>query len=231
VGVDAHTYKPVLLRTSTISFPSRKRTYYYQRVLLAKAIPYAAADFKRRGPIANRAPRPTAIEIPGFTLGHATPAGTRKPVVPAPWLTAGPRLNGLTLSAVRPFTFRKQNSGAPKATVQGLELVYLPPSLAQKTKLPNRLDVFGPRSTPRAATRSITIYEFRRVRFGPSTSWSNFPAGSIQVQTLYTTVGSRVVPTPWIAYLRKHGLYLTISTSLSQRVPLQVARSLRPGRK
>lgn len=225
IGVDAHTYKPVLLRFNTPPSP-----YYYERILLAKATAYSSADFKRRGPIPNRIPRPVAGGIGGFTLGRTNPAvhGT---VVRAPWLTAGAAAAGLRIRAVRPFTFRKQNNGAPKATVHGLELVYGPPTHSQATTLPTRINVLGPRSHPRATTRSTTIYEFPRVRFGPSITWSNVPADSIEIQTAYTTVGNHVLPTPWIGYMRRQGLYITITTPQGKHSALQIARALHTAHK
>lgn len=224
IGVDVNTYKPVLLRFNTPPSP-----YYYERILLAKATTYSPADFKRRGPIPNRVPRPVAVDIGGFTLGRTNPATPHGTVVRAPWLTAGTTAAGLKLRAVRPFTFRKENNGAPKPTVHGLELRYAPPSAEQATTLPTRINVFGPRSAQRRATRSTTVYEFPRVRFGPSIAWSNVPADSIEIQTGYTTVGGHVVPTPWIGYMNKQGLYITISTSRGQHTAVQIARKLQTG--
>jgi hypothetical protein len=226
IGVDAHTYKPVLLRFNAPPGP-----YYYERILLAKATAYSPADFKRRGPIPNRMLRPVAEDIGGFTLGRTSPSTPHGTVVRTPWLSAGTTAAGLRLRAVRPFTFRKENNGAPKPTVHGLELVYGPLSHSQATTLPSRINVFGPRSHPRARTRSTTIYEFQRVRFGPSIAWSHVPADSIEIQTGLTTVGNHVVPTPWIGYMRKHGLYITIGTPQGQPTAVQIARSLNPGRK
>jgi hypothetical protein len=53
----------------------------------------------------------------------------------------------------------------------------------------------------------------------------------MEVQTGYTTVGTHVVPTPWIGYLKKQGVDITISTPGGEHTALQIARSLRSGSK
>jgi hypothetical protein len=53
----------------------------------------------------------------------------------------------------------------------------------------------------------------------------------MEVQTGYTTIRSHVVPTPWIGYLKKQGVYVTISTPRGEQTALQIARSLHAGRK
>jgi len=223
VGVDAHTYKPILLRG-----PSGKR-YVYTRILLAKAIAYKEADFKGHGP--RQIPAVPLKLAPGYALGstNSAPAST---TVQAPWLTAGRTAAGLELRAVTPFTIRKTKHrfyyGAPRPkAIRGLALVYGPASQGPAPTVPVPVNVYGRPRDARAASRFTTVYEVPQDRTSP---WIRVPAGSIEVQSGYTTVGSHVVPTPWIGYLKTRGLYVTISTPNGRRAPLQIARSLHTGK-
>ena len=227
VGVDAHTYKPILLRGH-----SGKR-YVYTRILLANAIAYNPADFKKgRGP--RQIPAvPPYRPAPGYAFGAANATTAQSTVVHAPWLTAGTTVAGLKLRAVTPFTIRKTKHrfsyGAPKPkTIHGLALVYGPASHETAPTLPTPVNVYGRPRDPLATTRSTIIYE---VPQGHTSPWVEVPAGSIEVQNGYTTVGNHVGPTPWIGYLKSHGLYITISTPRGQQTPLQIARSLHAGHK
>jgi hypothetical protein len=226
VGIDAHTYKPVLLRFGS---SHGKLGGYYVPVLVAKAVPYDPADFKRRGPEHARVvPQKPAT---GFAFGSANPSGPHSTLVRAPWLTAGTAVAGLELQAVRPFTIRRSKHrfyyGAPKPkAMQGLELVYGPPSYRRAPTVPPRINVHG--KGPRARTRFTTVYEVPGApRVYP---WSRVPAGSIKVQSGLTTVDNHVVHTMRIGYLRTHGLYITIRTPEGEHTALQIARSLRTGK-
>jgi hypothetical protein len=225
VGVDAHTFKPVILR-----FRNSRGTSggYYGRVVVAKAIVYDPADFKSRGPKHPAVPTQPAT---GFAFGLANPSSPRGASVRAPWLTAGKTVAGLELGAVTPFTIRRSKHrfyyGAPKPkAIHGLELVYGPPSYRHTPTVPSRINVYG--KGPRTRTRFTTIYEVPRApRVVP---WSSVPDGSINIHSGLTTLGSRVVPTLRIGYLQKHGLYITIRTPNDGHTALQIARSLRTGR-
>jgi hypothetical protein len=225
VGVDAHTYKPILFRSR-----SGKR-YLYERILLAKAIAYDPADFRRRGP-KHILPASTEQAAPGYAFGSIDPSAPRSTVVRAPWLTAGATVAGLRLRAVTPFTIRKTKHqfsyGAPKPKlIHGLALTYGPASHGTAATVPAPINVYGrPRDSLRS-TRLTTVYEVPRA---PRTwPWTGVPGGSIEVQTSYTTVGDHVVPTPWIGYLRRQGLYITISTPQGRHTALEIARSLHAG--
>ena len=226
IGIDAHTYKPVLLRFGS---SHGKLGGFYVPVRVAKAIAYDPADFKPRGPRHVRAvPRRPAT---GFAFGSANPSAPHSTVVHAPWLTAGTAVAGLELRAVRPFTIRRSKHrfyyGArkPKA-MQGLVLVYGPPSYRRAPTVPTRINVYG--KGPRSRTRFTTVYEVPRApRVYP---WSSVPAGSIKVQSGLTTVGNHVVHTLGIGYLQAHGLYITIRTPDGEHTALQIARSLRTGK-
>lgn len=223
VGVDARTFEPILLRG-----PSGKR-YVYTRILLAQATAYHAGDFKTHGP--RRVPPVRVRLAPGYEFGSTGPSAPHGTVVHAPWLTAGTAVAGLELRAVRPFTIHKTKHrfyyGAPRPrAIHGLALVY-GPSDGPAPTLPTPVNVYGRPRDPLASTHSTIVYE---VPQGNTTPWRFVPAGSIEVQSGYTTVGSQVVPTPWIGYLKKQGLYITIATPEGERAPLQIARSLHPAR-
>lgn len=226
IGVDAHTFKPVILRFRS----SRgKSGGYYARVVRVKAIAYDPADFKSHGP---QHPRPSARQpATGFAFGSADPVPRPNTAVPAPWLTAGATVAGLKLRAVTPFTIRRSKHrfyyGAPKPkAIHGLELVYGPPSYRRTPTVPARINVYG--KGPHTSTRFTTIYEVPRApRVVP---WSSVPDGSINLHSGLTTLGSRVVHTVRIGYLQKHGLYITIRTPEGEHTALQIARSLRTGR-
>ena len=222
VGVDARSYRPLLLR-----FPGGKH-YSYTRILAAAAIPYDPADFKRRGPA--QPPASGQQLAPGFAVGSANPS-VRPTAVRGPWLTAGTTVAGLELRAVRPFTIRRSkhrfhyDAPNPKP-IHGLELVYGPPAHGSVSSLPTRINLYGPQWEPRSTTRLTTVYEVPGApRVFP---WSRVPGGSVQLQTGLTTVGTHVVSTLRIGYLRKHGLFITIRTPQGRRTALQIARSLHP---
>lgn len=222
VGIDAHTYRPVIIRFRS---SHGKSGGYYVPVLVAEAIAYDPADFKRRGPKHPRA-APTQPAT-GFAFGSTNPSSPPSTVVRAPWLTAGTTVAGLKLRTVAPFTIHRSKHhfsyGAPepKAT-HGLELVYGPPSQRLAPTFPTRINVYG--KGPRARTGFTTIYEVPQApRVYP---WSSVPANSIKVQSGLTTAGNHVVHTLSIGYLKERRLYITIRTPQGQHTALQIARSL-----
>jgi hypothetical protein len=220
VGIDTHSYRPVILRFRS---SHGKLGGYYVPVLVAEAIPYKPADFKRRG---LKYPRAVPTQpATGFAFGSTNPSAPRSTIVRGPWLTAGTTVAGLKLRAVTPFTIRRSKHrfyyGAPKPkATHGLELVYGPPAYKVKPTVPARINVYrGPRRT-----RFTTIYEVPQApRVYP---WSSVPANSIKVQSGLTTAGNHVVPTQSIGYLKERGLYITIRTPQGQHTALQIARSL-----
>lgn len=213
----------------TPSLPSGKR-YFYARVLLAQTIAYDPADFKRRG-VSKRRAVPGQL-APGYAFGLANPSARHSTDVRAPWLTAGATVAGLRLRAVTPFTIRKTKHrfyyGAPKPkAIHGLALVYGAASSAIAPTVPTPVNVYGRPKDSRAAMRFTVVYEVPQSPRVPP--WSLVAAGSIEIQTGYTTVGHHVVRTPCIGYMKKQGLYITISTPVGQQIPLQIARSLHTG--
>jgi hypothetical protein len=226
VGVDAQTYKPILLRGHT------GKHFFYERILLAEAIAYKAADFETRGPKG-----PSAVHgrpATGFAFGSTNGAGSHSTVVREQWLTAGTTVAGLKLRAVRPFTIRRSKHhfgyGAHNPRpIHGLALVYAPPSQRPAPAVPTRINLYGPEWEPRVSTRATTIYEVPRAPRVPP--WSLVPAGSVNVQSGLTTFDNRVVHTLSIGYLEERGLFITIRTPLGQRAALQIARSLHTPRK
>lgn len=225
IGVDANTSRPILMRMHS------GKQYVYTRILLAEAIAYKAADFKAHGP--RQIPAVRVHLAPGYAFGTAIPSASHSTVVRAPWLTAGTTVAGLKLRAVTPFTIRKTKHrfsyGAPNPkAIRGLALVYEAASQGAAPSVPAPINVYGRPRDLRATTRSTIVYE---VPQGNTFPWRLVPADSIEVQTGYTTAGNRVVHTPWIGYLKKQGLYITVSTPLGQQISLQIARSLHSGRR
>ena len=225
VGIDVHTYEPVLLRFRS---SHGKRGGYYVPVLVAKAIAYDPADFRSRAP--RHAHPVRGRPASGFAFGSSNPSSHHSTVVHAPWLTAGKTVAGLQLRAVTPFTIRRSKHrfyyGAPRPrTIHGLELVYGPPSYRHAPPVATRINVYG--KGPRSRTRFTTVYEVpRAARVEP---WSSVPSGSIKLQSGLTTVGNHVVDTLRIGYLQTHGLYITIRTPEDQHTALRIARGLRTG--
>ena len=226
VGVDARTYKPILLRGL-----SGKR-YVYTRILLAEAIAYRPAEFKASGP--RQIPAVPVQFAPGYAFGSTNHSAPHSTVVHTPWLTAGTTVAGLELRAVSRFTIRKTKHrfyyGAPRPkAIHGLALVYAPSSHGPTPAVPTPVNVYGRPRDARAATRFTIVYELPLARRTPP--WTSVPANSIEIQTGYTTVANHVVPTPWIGYLKKQGLEITISTPQGERTALEIARSLHAGRR
>jgi len=227
VGVDPHSYKPILLRSLS------GERYVYTRIRVAKAIAYNSADFKRSA-APRQIPAFRGQLAPGYAFGSTNPSATHSTVVRTPWLTAGTRVAGLKLLTVTPFTIRKTKHrfsyGAPRPKpIQGIALVYGPASNGIKPTLPTPINVYGRPRDPLATTHFTTIYELPRAPRTPP--WFSIPANTMEVQIGYTTIRSRVVPTPWIGYLKKQGVYVTISTPRGEQTALQIARSLHAGRK
>ena len=221
VGIDAHTYKPILLRQH------QGKRFYYERILRAKAIPYKAADFEAHGP---KGPSRIPVQLAsGFAFGSPDASGSHSSRVREPWLTAGKTVAGLKLRAVRPFTIRrskhhfKYGAHSP-GPIHGLALVYAPPSQPAPS-LPTRINLYGPQWEPAATTRATTVYEVPRASRVPP--WYFVPAGSLEVQRGMTTQGNRLVRTLSIGYLRERGRLITIRTPLGPRAALQIARGLR----
>ena len=131
-----------------------------------------------------------------------SPGGTT--VVRAPWLTAGKTVVGLKLGSVNPLTVGR-GVGGEKTTIHGVELVYGP------------LDNVG-----MASAGSTTIEELPHLRFPDA--WS-VPPDSIEIGTGGSS-GPGGTHELWVGSLKKHGLYITIVTPVSERALLTIARSL-----
>jgi hypothetical protein len=121
--------------------------------------------------------------------------------------------------------------GAPTPrAIHGLELVYGPAdSHKAPANLPTLINLYGPAWVPEATTHVTTVYEVPLAPHVPP--WSVVPANSIELQTGLTTLGSRVVHSLSIGYLKERGIYITIRTPQGQRTALQIARSLHAVRK
>lgn len=121
VAVDARTYKPVVNRTS---FNGR---HLDQRILVAKAIPYRPAEFRRRGPSLFNG------SSVGSSTGTSGPIAPAKPfVLRAPWLTAGKTVAGIKLRGVSQFSEFTTVAGRKKSA-HGIELTYGAPQPSATT--------------------------------------------------------------------------------------------------
>lgn len=174
------------------------------RILLAKAIAYNPHDFVRKGPSLSGG---RASSEGGSSTAPVSPSAS--PRVRAPWLTAGKSAAGLRLRSATRLSVYTTVRGQ-RRSVQGFALVY------------------GPVVNGGAGPRSTTINELPRP--DDPLTWSHIPPDSIEITTGEGS-DSGGTHTLWTGYLKKHGLYLTISTPKSEQALLTLARALHPGRK
>ena len=120
-------------------------------------------------------------------------------MVKAPWLTPGPEVAGLRLTAVNASTVTARGR-----TLHGVELIYGPLG-------------HGP--------YALTIDELRRPE--DPQFWQYIPRGSIAVQGGESGSG-RTAHADWTGYVVRYGVYVTIETSRGERAVLSVARTLQP---
>jgi hypothetical protein len=209
VALDAHSYKPILSRTT---FNGR---HYDERILVARAIPYDTADFRRQGPglLTSASLQGTSSWQTGTSSSQ--PFATRT-TVHAPWLTAGQTVAGLRLGAAIPLTTTRKH----EPTIHGIELVY------------------GGVEHGLAAESSTTVDELPRG--DPVEDWKSIPADSIQVEVSQGSGSSATAAHPhprnttftdWTGRLTKDNLYITIDTTKGERVLLAIARNLRRPRR
>jgi hypothetical protein len=209
IALDAHSYEPVLVRTT---FNGR---HFDERILAAKAIRYDPADFRGRGPnfFASARLQGNSSWETGTSTSHpyATPNGSVRP----PWLTAGKTVARLELGAVIPLTATRKH----KPAIHGVELVY------------------GPIEDGLAGTSSTTVDELPRG--DPSEDWNSIPADSVQVEMSRGQSTSESVAHPhprtttvkdWTGYMRKNDLYIKIDTPKGERALLDLARGLHRAR-
>ena len=201
VAVDARTYRPVLYRTDV------QGRHFDQRVLVAKAGPYRAVDFKRRGP--------SLLSGAGSSSEGGSSSGPINPsapplVVRAPWLTAGKTAAGERLSSAVPLTVTTNVDRTHKVTIHGFELTYGRPTKGAPPPLTTTIDELPKADDPHA--------------------WSHLPVGSMQVERGEES-GTGGRHTLWTGMLKKNGLYVTIQTPSSVRSLIAIARALHPGRK
>ena len=201
VAVDVHTYKPVLFRTHS------NGRHFDVRILLAKAIPYRPAEFKRRGPKLFG-----SVGGGGSSSGGSSSGASGLSSVPAPWLTAGPTVAGLRLRNITRFSEFTVLAHGRRRSAHGIELVY------------------GPVAYGGATASSTTVDEL--LRPDDPQVWKEIPAGSIRVESGgETSSGKGGEHQLWTGYLVKDGVHLTLSTTRGERVLLEIARALHPGHK
>ncbi len=107
VAIDRATYKPVVIRHEGPS-----KSHFDVRVLVAEAIPYRAADFKRIG--TNPLDTGSVLSSSGYV--RPAPLGA---AMEAPWLTLGSRVPGRWLQEVSRTTIKTHGK-----TIDGIDLVY-----------------------------------------------------------------------------------------------------------
>lgn len=216
LALDARTFKPVLERT----YVDGRR--FDMRIRLVEAIPYRPPELYRR-----LGPKLFNVMSPGHPFGGHPFAGlTRQEkkklglrpdahrlrargVVPAPWLTAGKTVAGLSFRHVSRLLSQPldQVGGLPLAwreIYRAVTLVYKSPE-----GLTTRIDQTFRPADPRA--------------------WKGLPRGSIEIQP-GESVSKSGAHRLWTGYMVKHGVYITISTPAGERALLKIARALQPVR-
>jgi hypothetical protein len=196
VAVDAHTYRPILYRTGA------NGRHIDERILVAKARPYAPGDFRRRGPSLLSGSGTVSSGGSGTAAINPSAPPTR---VGTRWLTAGKTVAGLRLRSVVGLSVSSNFPGKPKVTVNGLELTYGNVSSQAPPPLTTTIDELPRPDDPRA--------------------WARLPAGSMQVETGEES-GSGGSHTLWTGTLKKDGLYITIQTPKGVRAVIAIARAL-----
>jgi len=205
VAVDAHSYRPILSRTT---FNGR---HYDERILAARAIGYHAADFRRQGPslLASTSLQGTSSWQTGTSSSR--PFATQTTVHP-PWLTAGKTVAGLRLGAAIPLTATRKH----KPTIHGIELVY--GGVKQGLAAANSTTVDElPRGDPMENWKNIPAGSIQ----------IETSQGSGSSETIAHPHPRNTTFTDWTGYLTKDKLYVTIDTTKGERALLAIARNLR----
>lgn len=178
VAVDRDSYRPV-----AIYGYAGGNGFIHERVLLARAEPLADADFRRITP--RRGSMSTSI--PG-----------RRIRLVKPWLTAGPRIQGLRLSSVGPQIVRTAQRRS-----NGVELTH----------------------GSRAGARWIQIDELKTP---PDLDWLVIPDGFVKLSFADEPSAVGPTIRVWTGDLVVNGIYVRIETPLGRGALLGVARALKP---
>jgi hypothetical protein len=148
---------------------------------------------------------PSLLGGSGGSSTGASSGPPKPPALRAPWLTAGKTVAGLRLRGVSQFSEYTTVAGKRKSA-HGIELTYGPPQ---------------PSAT--------TIDEL--LRLDDPRPWTGLPADSVRIEQGDERSDKGGAHPMWTGYLKKDGVYVTISTQKSERALLEIARALRPGRK
>jgi hypothetical protein len=140
----------------------------------------------------------------GQESSSSVSSGSGNTVVRAPWLTAGETVVGLKLGAVNPLTATR-TVGGKRTSIHGIELVYGPLDQGMATVTSTTID-------------ELPLSDIADVR-------KDIPAGFIKVGTGASS-GPGGTHELWVGSFKKHGLYVTIKTPVSERAVLTIARSL-----
>lgn len=208
VAVDAHTYKPIVFRTSV------NGRHLDQRVLLARTIPFRPAEFKRRGPSLFAGSSSSG----GTSTGPVNPNQPPSTLVRAPWLTAGTTVAGLKLRAATPLTATSNNAGK-HTSIKGIELVYGAYQFGGASALSTTIDEL-PRPDDPHAWSQIPAHAIQIETSEETTSSQSVAHPKLRNSTHAI----------WTGKLKAEGLYVTITTAKGEHALLTIARSLhRPG--
>ena len=142
----------------------------------------------------------------GSSTGSSGPTAPPKPfVLRAPWLTAGEAVAGMKLRGVSQFSEFTTVAGK-RRSAHGVELTYGAPQ---------------PLST--------TVDEL--LRPDDPRPWTGLPADSVRIEQGEESSSEGGGHRTWTGYLKKDDVYVTISTQKSEQALLEIARTLRRGRK
>lgn len=202
VAVDAHSYKPILYRTSANGI------HIDQRILVAKAIPYSSTDFKRQGPSLLGSNTSSS----GFSTGPINPSAPPTTVVHAPWLTAGTTVAGLKLRSATTLTV----TTSKHKSIQGLELVYGQLENGMSGPLSATIDELPQPDEPQKWSHIPA--DSIQITVGEESSGSGSPHSKTSTHKL------------WTGTLKKDNVYLTITTPEGEHALLTIARSLHPAK-
>jgi hypothetical protein len=185
--------------------PVLNRTYVNGRHLDQRILVAKTIPY-RPAEFERRGPSLVSGSSGGSSTGSGGPSGpATPPVLRAPWLTAGKIVAGLRLRGVSQFSEFTTVAGK-RRSAHGVELTYGAPQ---------------PLST--------TIDEL--LRPDDPRPWTGLPADSVRIEQGEESSGKGGAHRTWTGYLKKDGVYLTISTPNGEGALLAITRALHLGRK
>ena len=196
-GIDPRTYRPVVLRL----FVSPTR-HVDQEVIVFETLPFDERDFTRTWLPPQQQYHSGGSS--GVVVGESPPGTSRRPVLKAPWLTAGKEVAGLDLASVHSVTLNSDGR-----VVRGIELGY------------GALE----HGFPARRGRYLILEELQQPE--DTGQWSRISTDVMSI-TQGEVGDAEGTHAQWTGKLRSHGLYVTIETSAGERAVAEAARALRP---